>query len=110
MSIAESIAHYQIARARSPRSWKDIGSGDQHGLTALVTAVEALYEAASDARRHVVVAAWKAGVSWQDLAYATGRDDAASFREWYLREMDQSYDWPEEHEAEIRRLLDDTSR
>jgi hypothetical protein len=73
-----------------------------------VTAVEALFEAASMARRQVVVAARKAGSSWQDLAYATGGDDAAGFREWFLEEMDRNYDWPDEHHDEIRRLLDST--
>lgn len=106
ISITEAIAHYQLARGASPRTWAETTETDRHSLIALVTAVTALHEAADLAQRFAIVSTRKAGATWDDLALAAGDDDAKSFRDWCNTALfDNYYEWPDHLLDEINALI-----
>lgn len=104
MSLSETVAAFQLAQARSPRTWIEISPRDLHPLLALVSAAMALRDTATDALMYVIPTALKAGATWAELAEMSGFDCAEDLRTWHLETV-QSLDWPPEQTAEIEALL-----
>jgi hypothetical protein len=86
-TMREALAHYELARASSPRRWREISQSpaDRRALLALVTSASTLAATASDAAWYYILAARKAGASWTDLAAATGQPTAQECRADFCR-------------------------
>ena len=99
--LDSAIALLQMARARGPRSWPSVTATptSRHALLAAITAATALKDAASQAREIYMLAARKAGASWDELVaagwYSAGRPgtpDREQLRSW-LTDRTQRYEW-----------------
>ncbi|MGL5826243.1 MAG: hypothetical protein ACRCYU_15730 [Nocardioides sp.] len=94
--VTSATMNFQFARMNSPRSWAEITTSarDRRALVAGAVGLYALLDVASHSVRHWVLAARRAGATWDELADAIEFGDGEEYRLHFIKAEVEGFDWP----------------